>query len=141
MVATALAPEISRGPAAEALPVQATATCRIVTPVQPEEALHTILLLVWRLIVLDADGSPAIVREHGKKVEHNSTVIPEGQSASPVRCKMSPSYTRVSQTVERPDAGHAKTCFVPHTKRSKVKSPSPAVLRIKSNYHHHQCRM
>lgn len=110
MVATAPAPETWRGPAAEASPEQATATCRIVTPVQPEAASHKILLLVLRRIVLDADTLPAIVREHGKYAEeHKSTVSPEGKSASPVSWMMSPSYTRVNHIGEKPDAGQART--------------------------------
>ena len=87
--------------------MQATATFRIVT--QPKEASHTILLLVWRRIVLDADALPAIVREHGTGGTQRSTVSPEGKSATPVTWMMSPSYTRVNHVREKPDAGKGMT--------------------------------
>ena len=118
MVTTTPAPEISRGPVAETLLVQATETCRIVTPVQPEAASHTILLSVWRRIVLDADGSPAMVREHGNVETHSSTARPEGQSPSPVSWTMSLSYTRESHAAEKPEVGQSTTCDVTYTKNS-----------------------
>ena len=118
MVTTAPAPEIWRGPVAETLLVQATETCRIVTPVQPEAASHTILLSVWRRIVLDADGSPAMVREHGNGETHSSTVRPEGQSESSVSWTMSLSYTRESHAAEKPEVGQSTTCGVTYTKNS-----------------------
>ena len=109
MVATAPAPKIVRGPAIEGSSVQATATFRIVTPVQPKEASHTILLLVCRRIVLDADALPAIEKNLGTGGKPTSTVIPEGQSAFPVTWMMSPSYTRVNHVREKPNAGQAMT--------------------------------
>jgi hypothetical protein len=120
MVATVLAPEICRGPAAETSFAQATVTCRIVTPVQPEAASHAILLSVWNRIVLGADGSPAMVREHGhtETVRQSSDTVSDGQSVSPVTWRMSWSYTRVSHAVEKPDAGQAITCGVTYTNRS-----------------------
>jgi hypothetical protein len=109
MVATAPDPKISRGLAAEASLVQATATCRTVTPVHPEDASHTNLLLVWRRIVLDVDALPAIVKKHGTGGLQRSTVSPEGKSASPVTWMMSPSYTRVNHVRDKPDAGKGMT--------------------------------
>ena len=104
MVATASAPEIWRGPAVETSLVQATVTCRIVTPAQPEEASHTILLSVWNRIVLDADGSPTMVRKHGNGETHRSTGTPVGQSMSPVSWRMSLSYTRESHAEEKSES-------------------------------------
>jgi hypothetical protein len=77
--------------------------------VQPEEASHTILLFVWRRIVLDVDALPTIVKKHGTGGRHRSTVSPEGKSASPVTRMMSPSYTRVNHVREKPDAGKGMT--------------------------------
>jgi len=120
MVATAPAPEIWRGPSAETLLVQATETCRIVTPVQPEAASHMIVLSVWRRIVLDADESPTMVREHGNAETARQSIktVPDGQSASPVTWRMSSSYTRVSHAVVKPDAGQAITRDLTYTNRS-----------------------
>jgi len=79
-----------------------------------------IVLSVWRRIVLDADESPTMVREHGNAETARQSIktVPDGQSASPVTWRMSSSYTRVSHAVEKPDAGQAITRDVTYTNRS-----------------------